>query len=49
MKILKQSKGFNSLNFSKTNDNPENARSYFIQDTSLEQGNRIERILKDIQ
>ena len=29
MKILKQSKRFYSLNFSKTNDNPENARSYF--------------------
>ena len=49
MKILKQSKGFIRSTLAKRMTIRKMPDLIFIQDTSLEQGNRIERILKDIQ
>jgi ribosome-binding factor A len=49
MKILNQSKGFIRSSVAKKIKIRKMPELIFIQDTSLEQGNRIEKILHDIE
>lgn len=49
MKVLNQSKGFIRSSVAKKIKIRKMPELIFIQDTSLEQGNRIEKILHDIE
>ncbi len=49
MKVLNQSKGYIRSNLAKKLTIRKTPDLVFIQDTSLEQGNRIEKILHDIK
>lgn len=49
MKVLNQSKGYIRSNLAKKIKIRKMPDLVFVQDTSLEQGNKIEKILKDIE
>ncbi len=49
MRVLNQSKGFIRSNLAKKIKIRKMPDLIFVQDTSLEQGNKIEKILHDIQ